>query len=230
MTQTTTPNTANRSVLNYLRTLTPHRVCDFAEAIQLAERQAGRLANWLALPADEFVQVADLAGLARIQIAYARLPVSGMSHWTGQHWLITLNTRDSPVRQRFTALHEFKHIIDHGQVNRLYVGNRRLTSKQQAEKAADFFAGCALIPRPALKRAWGNGLQRVDDLADYFGVSRQAIEVRLDQTGLSATNDLTATSRCARPIRTARHHFQRFVEVTSRQEILTPQPVHGVVR
>ncbi|WP_373864646.1 ImmA/IrrE family metallo-endopeptidase, partial [Nocardia vaccinii] len=34
------------------------------------------------------------------------------------------------------------------------------------------------------KRAWGQGIQKVTDLARLFGVSEIAIEVRLRQTGL----------------------------------------------
>ncbi|GAA1802601.1 hypothetical protein GCM10009811_27950 [Nostocoides veronense] len=47
----------------------------------------------------------------------------------------------SPARQRFTLLHEFKHIIDHGACDRLYRDVTRrgvtLTARQQAETAAD---------------------------------------------------------------------------------------------
>lgn len=36
------------------------------------------------------------------------------SHWNGYEWIISIAEGDSPARQRFTLLHEFKHIIDHG--------------------------------------------------------------------------------------------------------------------
>lgn len=125
-----------------------------------------------------------------------------MSHWNGHEWVITIAVGDSPARQRFTLLHEFKHIADHGQVQRLYRGDRAHSPAEQAEQAADYFAGCALVPRAALKRAWGNGLQRVPQLADYFGVSIAAMRVRLAQTGLDRASDQQPTPRCARPIST----------------------------
>lgn len=85
----------------------------------------------------------------------------------------------------FHAVDEYKHILDHGRTCALYQGKGQRTAEQQGEQAANYFAGCALIPRTALKRAWTQGLQRSRDLAQYFDVSRRAIEVRLAQIGLS---------------------------------------------
>src|SRR5690554_2113108 len=104
-------------------------------------------------------------------------------------------------------MHEFKHVIDHGRTHQLYTGDRRTTPHEQAERAADYFAGCALVPRTALKHAWGNGLQHPATLADHFSVSEAAIRVRLDQTGLSREVDLEPAitpprARCQRPVRT----------------------------
>lgn len=216
------------SVLASLRRLIPTRACDPREARMVAEAQATRLLALLQtqepdLSGADGIDVRHIEGMPRIQVAYEHLPVSGLSHWNGQAWIIALNTDDTPARQRFTLLHEFKHIIDHGAQNRLYrdtthggMGQgRTVTARHQAEIAADYFAGCALVPKRDLKRAWGNGIQQPTDLADHFGVSVQAITVRLDQTGLSRKTDLTPTptqtrGRCARPITTPRWHTQAF--------------------
>lgn len=114
-----------------------------------------------------------------------------------------LNRADSAARQRFTLLHEYKHIIDHGQADRLY------RTKRQAEQAADYFAGCALVPKVELKHVFCSGLQRPHDLADHFGVSPTAIQVRLEQTGL-LDRPATFAGRCARPISTPWGARQRF--------------------
>jgi Zn-dependent peptidase ImmA (M78 family) len=90
-------------------------------------------------------------------------------------------------------MHEFKHIVDHRETDRLYTGDRRHTPAEQAELAADYFAGCLLMPKRLLKRAWGNGLQRPVAVGRHFRVSARAAEVRLAQTGLSETSD-----RCGR--------------------------------
>ncbi len=153
----------------------------------------------------------DVSELPRVQVIYAALPVSGSSHWNGSHWVISLNNLEPWTRRRFTLMHEFKHIVDHGQSERLYRGDRRHTPSEQAELAADYFAGCVLLPKRLLKRAWGDGLQRSSALARHFRVSPQAVEVRLNQTGLRLARD-----RCARPVARPRDQ-QAFHAVHSRR-------------
>lgn len=53
-------------------------------------------------------------------------------------------------------------------------------------------------------------MQKVEDLAAHFGVSVQAIRVRLAQTGLDVLADNQPTARCARPLSTPSHRPQRF--------------------
>lgn len=201
------------SVLKRLRGLLPQRDCNFAETLVIAERQAARLESLLAA-VDQMrdgIFIHHIDGLPRLRVIYeADLPVSGMSHWNGQEWIVTITASDAPARQRFTVLHEFKHIIDHGSAERLYRGDRRRSADEQAELAADYFAGCALVSKRDLKRAWGNGIQRPAALAAHFSVSEQAIRVRLAQTGLDAVSDRSPSPRCARPVRTPRFHRQRF--------------------
>ena len=213
-------NQQNKSILKRLRSLTPSRACTFDEALGLAERQAIRLGHILMGQSlsFQFSGITDehIAALPRVTIVYEKLPVSGMSHWNGREWIICINKDDPEVRQRFTLLHEFKHIIDHDRTHQLYTGDRRTTPHEQAERAADYFAGCALIPRTALKHAWGNGLQHPAVLADHFSVSEAAIRVRLDQTGLSREvdpepEDNRARARCQRPVWTPAWQKQRFV-------------------
>ena len=222
MTTSSTP-----SVLRSLRQLTPHRACSFTEALNLAERQAAKLNQLLAIsqPSFQLTGITDnhITSLPHIRIVREQLPVSGMSHWNGQEWIICLNRDDPEVRQRFTLLHEFKHIIDHGHTHWLYTTQNpkaftrrwgrppQLTAHEQAERAADYFAGCALVPRTALKQAWAAGLQTPTALADHFAVSEAAIRVRIDQTGIARTLDPEPSpARCARPIRTPRWQPQRF--------------------
>lgn len=224
---------APASVLATLRRLIPTRGCQPHEALHIAERQATRLSQ--VLGGSDNLDVATLTDLPRITVVYDRLPVSGTSHWNGHAWVICLNSADRPERQRFTLLHEFKHIIDHGSTDRLYPNPARRQanfrgrgagsgftpeasggaspSSMLAERAADYFAGCALVPKQALKATWGSGLQRTDDLAAHFGVSQQAMEVRLDQTGLAREVDPEpeqSNARCARPVTTPRWQQQRF--------------------
>jgi hypothetical protein len=178
----------SRSVLASLRSLIPHRATDFDEAKQIAELQASRLLTLFAINAGP-VPSELVGGLPRILVVYENLPVSGTSHWNGTHWIIALNKREAPVRQRFTLMHEFKHIVDHSRAHLLYTTNSRYTAAEQAERAADHFAGCVLMPRRLLKAAWTSGLQTSAALARYFDVSPTAVEVRLAQTRLNADRD-----------------------------------------
>jgi len=207
------------STLQRLRTLTPTRDCTFAESLQVAERQATKLGSLVAEldPTSDGIDLRHIKALPRIRVVFESLPVSGMSHWNGYEWIVAISGRDSLARQRFTLLHEFKHIIDHGHTTRLYRGDRKRSASEQAEAAADYFAGCALIPRRNLKSAWGRGMQRAADLAAHFGVSEHAVRVRLSQTGLDRISDQPA-ERCARPVRTPRGQRQQFQILPNRYQ------------
>lgn len=148
-----------RSVLALLRSLVPKRSLQSFEALRLAELQANRLletaniGNW-PVPSEIVTE------LPRMRIEHRDLPTSGLSFWDGQAWVIYLNAAEATTRQRFTLLHEFKHVIDHGRSGHLYSSSHRHTADEQAEQAADYFAGCVLMPKRLFKRAWGEGRQR----------------------------------------------------------------------
>lgn len=202
----TTPNTRPSGILASLRALTPGVRLDFADTKALAERQASLLRRRLSGDITE----AAIAALPRVRVVRARPTTSGLSYWNGRDWIIVLHLDDSPARQRYTLLHEFKHIVDHGAASRLY------RSRWEAEHLADYFAACALMPKPELKRVFCTITQDVTALAEHFGVSRQAMQIRLEQTGLVDPVP-TARARCARPIPTPWHEAQRFVAVAMRR-------------
>lgn len=129
------------STLARLRALCPKRDLQFSEALRVAELQASRLLE-LSDVGCWPVPSEVVSELPRIRLAYTDLPTSGLSHWDGEAWAIFLNEDEPPTRQRFTLLHEFKHIVDHGRNGQLYRGSHRVTAGQQAEQAADYFAGC----------------------------------------------------------------------------------------
>ena len=85
----------------------------------------------------------------------------------------------------------------------LYPARDGKPSHQRAEAICDYFAACLLMPRPAIKAAWGSGHQRVDDLAAHFGVSQAAMGLRLFQLGLT-----TGRNRCPGPS-DVRRYFRR---------------------
>ena len=186
----------SRSVLASLRALTPQRTVTFTEALRIDELQAARLRSLLDITEDSLPEEA-IAGLPRIRIVRRALPTSGMSYWDGQTWVIALNAREPETRQHFTLLHEYKHILDHGHAERLYGTRCDSNTSQQAEHAADYFAGCALMPKRLVKRAWGTGIQTPEALADLFDVSPRAAQVRLAQLGLTEPVQRCATAATA---------------------------------
>ncbi|OZE13484.1 Zn peptidase [Rhodococcus sp. 05-2255-3B1] len=174
------------SVLAHLRSVIPRRSdVTHDEALRIAELQANKL-----LAAHGVINGATpteiISELPKIEISYTGSLIAGASYWDTARgtWVILLNRADSLPRQRFTLAHEYKHIIDHGRSRDLYRGSKVVSASTQIERIADYFAGCLLIPRRALKGAWGSGMQRTDDLAAHFEVSALAIAVRLRQTGL----------------------------------------------
>ena len=173
-----------QSVLALLRSVVPRRRLQYAEALRVAELQANRLLEVMGV-GEWPVPSEVVTELPRLRVELRDLPASGLSFWDGQAWVVYLNGAEASTRQRFTLLHEFKHIVDHGRADRLYTGNGRLNSDEQAEQVADFFAGCVLMPKRLIKRAWGEGRQRPRVLAAMFDVSPRAVEFRLAQLGLT---------------------------------------------
>ena len=176
-----------QGVLASLRRLFPERSLRFSEALRIAEIQAARLIQLTGIEAAP-VPTDVVIALPHMSVVPQDLPTSGMTFWDGENWTIWVNRREPATRQRFTVLHEFKHIVDHGAATRLYTGGRQ-TPDRQAEMAADYFAGCVLMPRVLLKRAWTTGAQTPTAIARHFNVSERAAEVRLVQTGLLDSRD-----------------------------------------
>lgn len=196
--------TDSPSVLATLRRLIPGRPLQFSEALRIAELQANRLLE-LRCITEAAVPNEVVTGLPRITIEYAvDMPVSGASCWDTNRraWVISLNALEPDTRHRFSLLHEYKHIVDHGRSDVIYTGSARQTAEGQAEQVADYFAGCALMPKRLVKRAWGNGIQRPRDLAELFDVSPLAMQVRLSQLGLTEP-----LARCLPPPTVTRRTF-----------------------
>jgi Zn-dependent peptidase ImmA (M78 family) len=179
------------SIITQLRDLVPIRPLTTIEALRVAELQASRFHEVIGLTEPPFPDAA-ITGLPRVQVERLMgAPMAGAAQWSLGRWLIVLNGSDPATRQRFSLAHEFKHLLDNPFIDVLYPATHYLTSHDRAEHICDFFAGCLLMPRAGLKRAW----TRQPDprrLAEQFDVSPQAMRVRLTQVGL-----LDRTPRCA---------------------------------
>lgn len=163
----------NPGVLTALRDFVPIRPLTRTEAYRIAELQASRFLKLVDVnegPVSERI----ITELPRLQVQrFSPLPVSGATQWSNGKWMILLNGNESLARQRFSLAHEFKHIVDHRFIDILYARIADRDREAFVESVCDYFAGCLLVPRPWLKKAWGEGVQRPADLATRFGVSQQ---------------------------------------------------------
>lgn len=175
----------NRGTMATLRDFVPLRPLTREEAMRIAELQALRLLQLSGVtcgPVPERI----IADLPRVQVErMSPLLVSGATHWASQRWLIVLNGAEPATRQRFSLAHEFKHILDHRFMDVLYRNIPEASRHDAIEQVCDYFAGCLLVPRPWLKKAWGERVQTVDALAARFETSQAAMLVRLQQVGLA---------------------------------------------
>lgn len=205
-TSSTARGCADTSVLALLRAVVPVRRVSYGEAMRIAELQANKLREHFGLEGAELPSEL-VAELPRVSVCYDHdMPVSGSTHWNGQQWVIVLNAAESETRQRFSLMHEFKHIIDHTARHRLYGSDDDPRAGERAERVADYFAACLLMPKRLVKRYWGERVQTVSGLADRFGVSTQAMRYRLLQLGVIDT-----PARC----HGSRHQHRSHLEVAA---------------
>lgn len=194
------------SVVAILRSLVPVRPLTYDEALRVAERQATWLLKLAGIdepPVPEGVVTA----LPRFRVdRVERIPVSGSAHWVRGRWQIVLNAGERTTRQRYSLMHEFKHVLDNPLVDTVYRALPGLTSHDRAELACDYFAACVLMPKPWVRRAWGPRGQDVSALARTFRVSRTAMHIRLVQMDLldPPTTSRSRSVRGRRPYRRTR--------------------------
>ncbi len=180
----------------------PRRLLTTREAELVAELQANRLLELAGLPQAPIPNEL-VTELPRIAVRLdPDLPVSGSAQWVSGRWLLSINASEPWTRQRFSLLHELKHVLDHPFVNEIYAGD------EQAEHLADYFAACVLMPRRYVKRVWGERMQSLADLSQHFGVSERAMALRLQHLGLRSPlprHDRHVAPPTPRP----RRHYQR---------------------
>jgi Zn-dependent peptidase ImmA (M78 family) len=227
MHHTTTNEEGAPSVLAALRRLHPNRPLDLTDALWLAELQANRLLQLRGAANDPPVTTTIVTDLPRITVEHdpdlPRDAASGCSTWDYQRrrWVISLNPTEPRRRRRFTVLHEYKHILDHGSPRIRITGSATPFQRPAAEVVADYFAGCVLMPKRLLSAAYYDGIQQPRDLAELFDVSEPAIRVRLAQVGLGDTPVRPAYRYPGRPARRLPGLYQRLssIEVPREMEI-----------
>lgn len=167
-----------------LRDMVPLRALTVTESLRIAELQANRFRDLSAVTVTALPETA-ISELPRMQVN-RMIPAiaAGASQWSRGRWLIVLNGAQPLGRQRFSLAHEFKHILDSPFVKFLYPPTQGLSERDRREGVCDYFAACLLMPRMQVKKVWTSGVQDLGSLARRFEVSRQAMQVRLEQVGL----------------------------------------------
>ncbi len=174
-------------VVSRLRALVPQRPLARWEAFRVAELQATRLLKLCEITGPPFPE-ALVTSLPRLTVErLTPIPVSGSAHWARGRWVIVLNGAEPHLRQRFSLLHELKHVLDNPFIDYLYRATGSMSAADQAEQICDYFAACVLMPRTWVKRAWGDGIQDYRELAQLFHVSEGAMAIRLLGLGLTCT-------------------------------------------
>jgi Zn-dependent peptidase ImmA (M78 family) len=184
---------ASARLLERLRGLVPRRGLSPAEARQVAERQAAILLQDASI---ESPSVPDgvVADLPFVTVTHRPgFPTSGMATQTDSGWVIVLRAEEAKVRQRFSMIHELKHVLDDPFIEWLYPTKNGQSPEDRAERICDYFAACVLMPKMWVKRDFASGgIQDIARLARRYRVSQVAMAVRLSELNL-----LPPTPRCA---------------------------------
>lgn len=112
------------------------------------------------------------------------MQVDGESDFT-----IFLPEHTSPTRDRFTIAHELGHYVLHylwPKQKGAQLGPIMVTryGSDQLEWEANWFAAAFLMPAKAFKTVYEKHYPDFTEIADYFGVSMQAAQVRAKALGL----------------------------------------------
>lgn len=136
--------------------------------------------------------IANSIGL-HIQYSFLDSDTSGILEKNKKHdgYTIIVNANDHSNRKRFTIAHELGHYMLHRNLigsglddNRAYrstdTGKYHNTSiGPEEETEANQFAANLLMPRHKVKELYTSGVTNSGELADKFGVSEQAMSIRL---------------------------------------------------
>jgi hypothetical protein len=188
---TTPTKEAMAKLITELRSLAPKRSLTYGESLQLGRMQAVRYRRW----ADATEPAINLIGLVKQRLIPVNLVPSyrlnGESGMTtdaiGDKLQMFINQNEPDVRQRFSLLHEFKHVLDFEAADQLHAqlgrGNKKLHD-DMIEWIANEFAAHVLMPTPLVKRVWFTS-QDLTLAAGLFNVSVEAMATRLERLGLT---------------------------------------------
>lgn len=160
------------------------------------------------------VQVGGLAeelGLTVVSTTDLPHGMSGSISKEGDHYVIYVNATQPLRRQRFTIAHEIGHYLKHrtylDQADEILNPTKKAIlnrtddgaaaagdlEERRREYAADQFAGELLMPAATFRDVWSKATC-LKDVADFFGVSEMAANVRAALLGLGYFDEINGTA------------------------------------
>lgn len=119
--------------------------------------------------------------------------VSGVMIKDPVYTLLVVNENDPEPRRRFTIAHELGHFFLEHEGRRFAEPSN---DNPPQERAANRFAAALLMPEDWLRAAWedfrDNPDHRPEIVAEKFGVSAEALKVRLKELGITNAPGKTA--------------------------------------
>lgn len=115
---------------------------------------------------------------------YAGFPknISGTIVEQKGHIVIGYNSKQAPVRQRFTIAHELGHYLCGHDLSEQIIDDV-FDKPTDKEREANMFAAELLMPYDFLKEDI-KAIKSIPELAKHYEVSEQAMSIRLLETGL----------------------------------------------
>lgn len=209
------------SLIKKLRAVAPNRPLTYGESMQVARVQAERLREWAQAADTAEINLAWLVNQRAIPVHFVPSHVineeSGMTTDLMDNRLqVFINEGEPSVRQRFSLLHEFKHVLDFADAVTLHknlgLGDDTLKA-MRIELIANEFAAQVLMPLRLVKHVWAK-TQDLTLAAAAFNVSPEAMRTRLMKLGF-----------IDRPQLKTRTVFRRQALLAETDSLMAPCPV-----
>ena len=125
----------------------------------------------------------ELSADPRMQEDAMLIPMTDPRLGPPTHWTAYYNPGRSESRRRFTLAHEIGHVVLHGSPHGAAAA-RGGGPRRPREREADRFAAELLMPREMVMQAVEQHGPDAEALRGLFQVSRQAMQIRLEQLGI----------------------------------------------
>jgi Zn-dependent peptidase ImmA (M78 family) len=132
------------------------------------------------------VRIARVLGVNVVDADLAGDVAGAIVKELGKDPVILVNRNDRPQRKRFTVAHEIGHFVKRGDEPFEYVDRRDTLStlgSNPEEIYANSFAANLLMPEAEVKRLDNEKMTDIE-MALRFGVSREAMNIRLNNLGM----------------------------------------------